>query len=281
MVDLTEEAKRALKDEFEKLSARYDKILVESSVQNWIFRITFLLVLGGSFYGLYRFEGVIDDRITSRAAVFDRIYLANILAQSGQYRSALQEIAAFTDSLRSNESGGKPPYDFDSLKLTLSQRNFFNLTVITAVAASTERDPSGQYVGKDFWNALQLSDYFKREFSIGTQWQGGQEINARLARAYFRFADSKDHIALALKYFQQATLQSKEINEDSFAYERLLCAAILGDEEGAIENAKAMLRLSPTPRGTTLSWEFRGAEHGINVANRLQVVNFRRDVDQA
>ncbi|MEZ5820069.1 MAG: hypothetical protein R3D82_04605 [Xanthobacteraceae bacterium] len=286
--ELSSEAKQLVKEEFDSLSARLQSSLVEIAVWNWIARIVFLAVLGGSIFGFLRFQDFLDDRIASRAATFDRIYLANSFVQSQQPRRALQEISSFMDAQRLvNTTHRSAFYEFDQLRLSSSQRNFFHLTVLGAVAQINDRDPAGLILGKDFWIALLDSSYFQTDFILGKQWESGEDISARLGLSYYKFARDAQDLHLALKFLDFASSQSNQAVEQYATY-KMYCAAMLGDEESAVKFAKEMFKKWPSLHNTRppfhsteFATSFTSAQFAEALSTRLNITNFRLNIEKA
>jgi hypothetical protein len=106
----------------------------------WIIRGLFVLFLGGSILGIYKFQDYLDDRIAGRIAKFDNVYLASVLSTSNQYRTALQEINTYFDKISEGDKSSTRKsegieQDLSKVsELSKSQRDFFFVTLLDTVA---------------------------------------------------------------------------------------------------------------------------------------------------
>lgn len=213
MAELSEEAKKAIKDEFREFMYENQKTLDELDLYKWVIRALFVLLLGGSIVGIYKFQDYLDDRIATRIEKFDDVYLANILSASSENRNALEQIGNFFDKLsdgskvavgaKTQEQGFEQDLSRAS-DLSKAQRDFFFVTLLDAVAYINDMGIDDNYVGKSYWIALIKNRYFQRDFVLAQRWEANQKFNNRMANAYARFAENIDDVRQSKRYFEAA-----------------------------------------------------------------------------
>lgn len=167
MDELTEVAKKLIKDEFDKLARDNSSILLELKFYTWAIRIIFVVVLGGSIWGLLKAQDYVDERIALHTETFDSLYIANLFTQNGDPRTALGYADAFINNVRDNKDV------WDLRKLSEPQQNFFFMTILRIVANMSDKDKSSSvdYIVKQHWRRL-LSDTLFQSFYINSKkWQ--------------------------------------------------------------------------------------------------------------
>lgn len=257
MVELTDEAKRLLEDEFRKFARENQQVLDEMNVYKWMIRALFVVVLGGSILGVYKLQDYLDDRIATRVEKFDNLYLASVLATSLQNRNALEEIGSFFDKLAegskasTNGSVGNVglgiEQDFSRVSdLSKSQREFFFITLLDTIANIDDIGPDGEYVGKRFWDALTKNRHFIRDFMDGQRWEANERFNNRMANAYARYAENIEQVRLSKRRFQMALDTASISNQRASAsFGLTFISLILDDTRSAAEYVNSGNRYRP------------------------------------
>ena len=82
------EARMELRTEVAERLAVHQKLVQELEIYKWVIRFLFVILLGGSIYGILSFGSFVDARIADRMKRSDKLSQALSCAQLGQWEPA-------------------------------------------------------------------------------------------------------------------------------------------------------------------------------------------------
>jgi hypothetical protein len=269
MSDLAEDQKLLIKLEVAKCLKENEivvtenkKVLTDLRFYRWVLRavftIAFTVVLGGSVAGFLLVPGWIDSFVAARVKAMDELLLANGDVQTGDFRSAYDNMSAFMSGL-----GTKAGQPWDLSKLSDPQKNYFFSTLITVLAYNPNYDPSNlsEFRSKDHWQAMLRDPEFQRSFPADDHgYNVSPRLNQHMALAYLRYAETKSDLEQANKYLHyiNSLVQSPGASSTQgppHIFEGLVLALLDKKEEGIRAMAQAGTFLTRNYSPFKLSYE--------------------------
>lgn len=239
---LTEEAKELISREFETLSKPIEKTLWELEIYKWVLRVLFVILFGGSIFGVYKLQDYLDGRIVSRNEEYSGLIYGTIAQLSYDPDSAVEMYYSFLNTL--NESVYRP---------NKMIRSIFFTHFITALANANKVDPQGEFEVKSIYSDLINSKWFKKDSpSNDEKWKNDPYFQNALGMCRVKFGDTAEDIDKAQPFFEcgeKATKNPIEIAPIIFA--KGLLALAKGNDAEAQKWFREAATLSPKIFGTT------------------------------
>jgi tetratricopeptide (TPR) repeat protein len=242
MTELTAEAKELIAKEFDELSRKAAKTLQELAVYRWALRIFLAVFLGGTIFGVLRFQDYLDDRIQKRTEELSGIVYGSVAQSSFDPRTAIEQ---YNDFL--------PKLETAALRPSEPIRSIFYLRFIQALADDVELDPSGEFEVRPAFLALTESRYFKKDFLLNERrWRDDPVYLNSWGRCLVKFGASDNDIGAANRSFERAASVS---DRPSAVASNQFAMAMIALARGREDDAKSLFQkaMEASPRS-----------HGVN-----------------
>jgi hypothetical protein len=190
---LTDEAKKLIKDEYDALTKEQLTVLTELRIYQWLGRLFFTAVLGGTILGIWKLQDYLDIRIAARNDHYEDVYFGVAMASQAPEEAATRFAGALSTL---EEPIFKPSESFRA------QYYFF---FIRALAESYAQAPDGSFAEKLAWDQLTSSKLFMRDKVRHFQeWTKDSLFCNLWAHCMLKYQNDKDVLDGARDYFQKA-----------------------------------------------------------------------------
>jgi hypothetical protein len=200
-MELEADAKKLIKEQVDELLKSQTSTLQELAVYRWALRTFFAAVLGGSIFGVLKFQDFLDSRISARSEHFEDVYFG--IAQANSDPEVARQL--FDNALsRFDDSVFKPGTSFRS-------HYFYNFIFI--LADTYEQNADRSWTGKSSWDRLNANAFFKRDFAQNwVQWNSNPDLLNAWARCLIKYDDDKEVKAKAHAIYERALTLSQAAN---------------------------------------------------------------------
>jgi hypothetical protein len=284
VTQLSEDAIKLIKEQCDELLKQERGTLEELNFYKWLLRAFFVVVLGGSIFGILKIQDYVDDRVAKRVEKQDNLYSGAVLDAAGYPRSALEKFESFLISVNKNASGegGTPIVTLpvptgnrstgdrwlDLAKISPEQRNFLVLSMLGALSEIEDKDDvnGGEFVGKSDWAALLTDPVFRTEMVNSSYWENNLRFNIYMGMGYLRYGDDRANFETARSYFlraNKAAVKKSDLRGNSF-YIAMINYVLGGEKKHAVDALNDMIDwkkqllsfryYQPSDMLTTLDW---------------------------
>jgi len=236
---LSDDAVKLIKEQCEAFLKEEKAVLFEMNIYRWVLRGLFVVILGGSIFGIFKVQEYVDGRVASRVERQDDLYSGAVMAVTGGPRAALEKLDNFVNGVSGTTlQDSSTVWHLD--KISKDQQTFFFISFISALASIRDQDVDGEFIGKSHWRILLSDRYFQQQFVISERWGANSRLSYQMAICYLKFADSKSEIETARRYLAKSTnLDNAEIKTRNWNIG--LADFVLGERKNAATNLSSAL----------------------------------------
>jgi hypothetical protein len=228
--------------------SEYKNALMELNVDKWVIRFIFALVIGGTIWGLLKYQDVIDNRIALHVTKMDRLPTAISLGEIGNWRAALTHLDNIKDDFKKTEF--KPTQEF---------KNAFYPTYLWVLSQVEATEPDGAWVGEDQWRRLNEEPDFIA-FKTSGQWESDEAVINYLAFCTLKYEKQNNVLQIARGYFQRAYSVAKPKQKKAPHLFALAMIDIIENKfPTAIERVKEAEDLNPFSYKRDDLWVYRNS----------------------
>jgi hypothetical protein len=205
----------------------YRNTLLELNVDKWLFRLLFAAVIGGTIWGLTKFDDVLNNRISTHIESVDKLSLSVALANTGQWANALSTLEQFQQEAAS--SGYKPD----------DRAKRFVFTIYLWILSGMDDKAQGNtaWLGATDWEEVIRNKDFIHLITNDPNLKADADLNHNLAYCNLKFGTSLESMAAAEGY--ENTAMSAETYLDRKAphdFSLALFALLKHDTQAAKEH---------------------------------------------
>jgi hypothetical protein len=195
MGELSEEATKLIKVKCEEFFAQERSLLTELNLYRWALRALFVVVLGGSVFGIIKAQDYLDDIVARHVQKQDDLYSGAVLTAAGDSRGALERLDSFVNNVGTDKGM------WDVKDVSVEQRSFLLFSLLTALSSIEDMDINGEFIGKGDWTMLLDDPVFRNRFLISNRWESDARFNIIIGLCYLHFAENTADIETARRYF--------------------------------------------------------------------------------
>jgi len=242
---LVKEYQREL-DDLGKTKSEYKNTLIELNVDKWVIRFIFALVIGGTIWGLVKYQDIIDNRIALHVTKMDRLPTAISLGEVGNWRGALTHLDSIKEDFKKTEF--KPTQEF---------KNAFYPTYLWVLGQVEASEPDGTWVGQEQWKKLNEDpDYIALKTS--GYWDYDEAMNNYWAFCTLKYVKADDVLQTARNYFQRAyNVAEPKQRKGPHLFALAMIDIIENKQPSAIERVKEAEELNPLGYKRDDMWVYR------------------------
>jgi hypothetical protein len=245
---LSDDAVKLIKEQCEACLKDEKAILVEMNSYKWIIRGLFIVVLGGSIFGIFKVQDYVDERVASRIEKQDDLYSGAVLAATGESRAALEKLDNFANGVsgkvaQNNQINVATDAAWNLDKVSKEEQSFFFLSLLSTLASMKDQF-NDEFIGKYHWKALLNDKYFRQQFLTSGRWDANARFNTDMAFGYLKFGDLKSDIETAKQYLLRAYDQGKG-DKKYTDYHVGLIEFVLDDNEKATADLQSAISWPP------------------------------------
>jgi hypothetical protein len=241
-------------DDIEKTKTAYRNTIVELNAWKWVVRFLFLLLLGGTVWGVAKYQDIIDNRIAQHVFKMDRLPTAISLAESSNWRGALIILNEVKEDFTKTEF--KPSKEFKD--------GFYPNYVWILSQPDLGRETDGSFVGQPQWDELSHDRDYSDLVTAGT-FRYDDGFNTSLAFCMLKFVGKdRNNLSIARSYFQ-AALDSAEPGRKSPRLFNLAMLDLIEEKNDlAREKLKQAEELNPGQFKNSDLWIYRNTMMNSN-----------------
>jgi hypothetical protein len=146
MSELSDEAIALIKQQWDRFLEQEKTVLSEMNIYKWALRTFFVVVLGGSIYGVFQIQNYVDDRVARHVEKQDNLYSGAVFTATGNPRSALEKLDSFIMSVSNdssaNQRGSSRNVSWDLSNVSAEQKTFLFISLLAALAAIDDKMPA-------------------------------------------------------------------------------------------------------------------------------------------